>query len=164
MVLPLEQLIYSNLGEMKMMLVHELSRKSNVNSDAIRYYTRRGLLKPARDPVNSYKYYTHSDLNRLEFIMRAKQLGFKLNEIASMLEEFQDGKSPCVRVREIIQKRIIENKKLLSEKMALQSRMEKALELWEEIPDDSVSDNTICFLIDSFFENEDMRVNLYCTN
>ncbi len=142
-----------------MMLVHELSKHSKTTTDAIRYYTRMGLLQPVRDPNNAYKYYNENDLKKLEFIMQAKQLGFTLNEISSVLNESQEGKSPCTSVREIIQKHIIENKKLLSEKMALQSRMEKAAELWKEIPDDSVCDNTICFLIESFFENEFVCVN-----
>jgi MerR family transcriptional regulator, Zn(II)-responsive regulator of zntA len=143
----------------KMMLVHELSKCSNATTDSIRYYTRRGILQPIRDPVNSYRYYNDSDIAKLEFIMQAKQLGFKLNEISSVLRDYQDGKSPCARVRETIQKRIIENKKLLSEKMELQYRMEKALEEWEKTPDDLVCDNTICFLIDSFFEKKTACVN-----
>lgn len=147
-----------------MMLVHELSKRSNTTTDAIRYYTRMGLLQPVRDPLNAYKHYNKSDLKKLEFIMQAKQLGFKLNEISSVFKDYQEGDSPCARVREIIQKRIIENKKLLSEKMALQSRMEEALALWKELPDDSACDNTICFLIDSFFETQIIHVNNCCTN
>lgn len=147
-----------------MMLVHELSRRSNTTTDAIRYYTRMGLLQPVRDPVNAYKYYNESDLKKLEFIMQAKLLGFKLNEILSMLKESQEGKSPCANVKGIIQERIIENKKLLSEKMALQSRMEEALALWKELPDDSACENTICFLIDSFFETQIPHLNNSCTN
>tara|TARA_R110002072_G_C7840306_1_gene524919 strand:- start:91 stop:561 length:471 start_codon:yes stop_codon:yes gene_type:complete len=152
------------IGEIKMMLVHEISKRSKMTTDAIRYYTRIGILQPVRDPINAYKYYNENDLNKLKFIMRAKQLGFKLNEISSVLKESQEGKSPCASVREMIQKHIIENKKLLSEKMALQSRMEEALALWKELPDDPACDNTVCFLIDSFFENQNIHINNHCTN
>lgn len=147
-----------------MMLVHELSKRSNTTTDTIRYYTRIGILQPVRDPVNAYKYYNENDLNKLKFIMQTKQLGFKLNEISSVLKESEEGKSPCASVRAIIQKRIIENKELLSEKMALQSRMEEALALWKELPDDLACENTICFLIDSFFETKNIHINNHCTN
>jgi MerR family transcriptional regulator, Zn(II)-responsive regulator of zntA len=147
-----------------MMLVHELSKRSNTTTDAIRFYTRIGLLQPVRDPVNAYKHYNESDLKKLEFIIQAKQLGFKLNEISSVLKESQEGISPCASVKETIQKRIIENKKLLSEKMALQSRMEEALTHWKELPDDSACEDTICFLIDSFFETQNSHINNRCTN
>ncbi len=136
------------------MLVNELSKHSSVTTDSIRYYTRMGLLQPVRDPVNSYKYYNSSDIKKIKFIIMAKQLGFKLAEVLDIFKDCQEGDSPCARVREIIYKRIIENRELLSEKMALQSRMEKALEEWVKIPDAPVDDNTICFLIESFFEQE----------
>jgi len=137
-----------------MMLVNELSKYSNVTTDSIRYYTRMGLLQPVRDPANSYKYYNSSDMKKIKFITMAKQLGFKLTEILKIFEDCQEGESPCSRVRGIIQKRIIENQELLSEKMALQIRMENALKEWGEIPDEPAGDNTICFLIESFFERK----------
>tara|TARA_R110000782_G_scaffold30891_10_gene76598 strand:- start:3437 stop:3907 length:471 start_codon:yes stop_codon:yes gene_type:complete len=152
------------LGEIKMMLVHEISKRSKMTTDAIRYYTRIGILQPVRDPINGYKYYSESDLVKLKFIIQTKQLGFKLNEISNVIKESEEGKSPCASVRSIIQKHIIENKELLSEKLALQSRMEEALSLWKELPDDSVGQDSICFLIESFFETQVAHVNNHCTN
>ena len=52
--------------------------------ETIRYYERRGLLRePPRTPAG-YRQYSPADLVRLQFIARAKQLGFTLAEVARL--------------------------------------------------------------------------------
>ena len=50
-------------------------------------------------------------------------LGYKLGEIASILEDAGRGQSPCPRVREIIRRRIRENRRKLDDLIELQWRM-----------------------------------------
>jgi len=40
-----------------MMTVSDLAKKSGATPDAVRYYTRMGLLRPERDPINRYRLY-----------------------------------------------------------------------------------------------------------
>ena len=62
-----------------------------MNVETVRYYERRGLLEePPRTP-SGYRQYGADDLWRLQFIARAKQLGFTLAEIADLLGD--DGRS-----------------------------------------------------------------------
>ncbi len=104
------------------MLVHELARRAGVTPHVVRYYTQIGLLKPARHPENGYKGYDNADLNRLNFIRRAQNLGFTLVEIDAVLDDSGRGESPCPRVRDIIRRRIAENRQKLNELLALQRR------------------------------------------
>ena len=62
--------------------------------------------------------------------------------------------SPCPRVREILLRRIDENRRQLEEIMALQARMEQALEQWEDMPDGVPDGDSVCHLIESFSEND----------
>lgn len=67
------------------MKIGELARRCDVNIDTIRYYERRGLM-PAPDRLESgYRRYLESDVARLEFMRRAKALGFSLVEIGELL-------------------------------------------------------------------------------
>jgi DNA-binding transcriptional MerR regulator len=134
------------------MRVNELSRRIHLRPEIIRYYTRIGLLTPSRHPVNRYRLFAEADVKRLHFIRRAKRLGYTLAEIAEILRESSKGKSPCPRVRDIIRRRIKENRKELDEIAALQMRMEKALAKWNRMPDGTPNGDSVCHLIESVGE------------
>lgn len=134
------------------MTVVELEKASGVPSHVIRYYTRVGLLKPDRNPVNGYKLFSARHLSRLAFIRQAKSLGYSLKEIMEINQHAKKGKSPCPRVREIIENRISENRKKLDSLMELQARMEKAVRGWKRLPDGVPTGDTVCYLIESFYD------------
>jgi len=132
-----------------MMTVTELAKKSGTTPHAVRYYTRMGLLTPSRNPENGYRQYEYSEVNWLRFIRQAKALGYTLHEIQEIMQDRDKGQSPCPRVREILQRRIVENRLHLQELMALQNRMETALEKWSEMPDGIPDSHSVCHLIES---------------
>jgi DNA-binding transcriptional MerR regulator len=69
---------------MEVLTIGQLAHEAGVNVETIRYYERRGLLRePPRTPAG-YRQYSTDDLWRLQFIARAKQLGFTLTEIARL--------------------------------------------------------------------------------
>jgi DNA-binding transcriptional MerR regulator len=71
---------------MEALTIGQLAREMGVNVETVRYYERRGLLRqPPRTP-GGYRQYSQDDVRRLEFIGRAKRLGFTLGEIATMAD------------------------------------------------------------------------------
>ncbi len=132
-----------------MMTVSQLSRRGKVAPHVVRYYSRIGLLSPARHPENRYKLFSPSDVARLRFIRQAQSLGFTLEEISQILEDSHRGESPCGRVRDILKQRIRETRQKLEELVRLQRRMEDALEEWEFMPDGMPDGHTVCHLIES---------------
>lgn len=133
-----------------MLTVTELAKQSGATPHAVRYYTRLGLLRPERNPDNGYRFYMPREINWLRFIRQAKRLGYTLNEIKSIMHDADQGQSPCPRVRDILQKRIVENRRHLEELMALQTRMEQALLEWADKPDGVPDGHSVCHLIESF--------------
>lgn len=129
--------------------VKDIALAANVSTDAVRYYTKSGLLKPLRDKDNQYRLYNRNDLVRLQFIRRAKTLGYSISEIKKILGDSEKGKSPCPRVRQIIESKITKNKQHLVETLALQQRMEEALKKWQGLPDGKPIGDSICHLIES---------------
>jgi len=132
-----------------MMTVAVLAKLSGATPHAVRYYTRMGLLSPSRNPENGYRQYKPSEVSWLRFIRQAKALGYTLHEIQEIMHDRDEGKSPCPRVRELLQRRIVENRHHLQELLELQDRMEAALLTWSKMPDSKSSGHSVCHLIES---------------
>jgi len=130
------------------MTVGEIAIQAGVTPDAVRYYVRIGLLHPERNPENGYRLFSASDIDRLRFVVRAKVLGFTLAEMRQVFSDIEAGYSPCPNVRNTLQRRITENKKIIAGLVALQERMEQAQKEWQEIPDNMPSDKIFCHLIE----------------
>ena len=136
------------------MTANELAKRTNLPVYTVRHYTRIGLLKPSRDLKNGYRLYRSSDKDRLRFITAAKQLGFTLNEIEEILGHASHDKSPCPMVREIVEKRIVENRAKIRELQRTQRRLERAVEMWRSMKDSEPDGHSVCRLIESFSESE----------
>jgi MerR family mercuric resistance operon transcriptional regulator len=65
--------------------IGKLAEAAGVNVETVRYYERRGLLEqPAREGPG-YRQYSPTDVWRLQFIRRGKELGFTLGEIDAFI-------------------------------------------------------------------------------
>ena len=71
------------------MLIGELGKRTGISIDTIRFYERKGLLQPARVASNNYKHYDDNSLQRLDIIIKSKQLGFTLSEIKVLLDKLE---------------------------------------------------------------------------
>jgi MerR family Zn(II)-responsive transcriptional regulator of zntA len=127
-----------------------LAKRTNVPLFTVRYYTRIGLLKPSRDLRNGYKVYKESDKVRLKFISASKDLGFTLAEIEEILDHAAHDESPCPMVRDIVEKRVKENKEKIRELKRLQGRLEGAVEQWKTMENSEPNGHSVCRLIESF--------------
>src|SRR5258708_20294635 len=68
--------------------IGDFSRLSLVSVKALRYYDELGLLRPARvDEFTGYRYYSASQLTRLNRILVLKDLGLSLQQIALLLDK-----------------------------------------------------------------------------
>ena len=76
--------------------IGHLARSAGVNVETIRYYERRGLIREPPRSGAGYRQYSDSDLRRLQFIARAKQLGFTLTETASLMGPDTPGSAESV--------------------------------------------------------------------
>lgn len=73
------------------MLINELSKRTGVSIPTLRYYENYGLFKGVSDEkikTNNYKNYDESIVEKIEIIVGAKEVGFTLSEIKSLLESW----------------------------------------------------------------------------
>lgn len=68
----------------KLHSISDLARELGVTQRTIRYYEEQGLLLPGR--AGSHRVYSGRDRARLILILRGKQLGFSLRDIAEYLD------------------------------------------------------------------------------
>ncbi len=80
----------------ELLTLAEISRRSGANPETLRFYRRLGLLQPNPGPGLGYKRYPESTLDRVFFILRAKSVGFSLDEIKTLLH-LDDGFRPDIK-------------------------------------------------------------------
>jgi MerR family copper efflux transcriptional regulator len=67
------------------MTIGKLAAAEGVSVETVRFYQRRGLLAEPERRASGYREYSEADRSRLEFIRRARQLGFSLGEITELV-------------------------------------------------------------------------------
>ncbi|MBL4571534.1 MAG: Hg(II)-responsive transcriptional regulator [Gammaproteobacteria bacterium] len=65
--------------------ISKVAKLLNLNVETIRYYERRGLIDQPEKPLAGYREYPAQTIQRIQFIKRAKELGFTLDEIENLL-------------------------------------------------------------------------------
>jgi len=83
------------------LLIGELSRRSGVNIETIRYYERIKMLVSPPRTASGRRVYDSTALRILVFIRRSRELGFSLDEIRALLRLGGPEKASCREVREI---------------------------------------------------------------
>jgi len=79
--------------------ISTLARRAGVTADTVRYYERLGVLsKPAR-AGNGYRVYSTTDLGRLLFVRRGKELGLPLEHTRELVVLAEEGACQPVRRR-----------------------------------------------------------------
>lgn len=80
------------------MKIGQLSKATGLPIDTIRYYEQQGVLPRAERQLSSgYRVYDSADVERLQFIRRAKALGFTLTEIGELMTMSQGDDVAAIR-------------------------------------------------------------------
>jgi len=102
--------------------IGELSRRTGCNIETIRYYERIGVL-PTPRRRGRYRHYGADDVGRLNFVRRARELGFTLQEVRALLGLATGGMQSCSRVRDLAASNLLD----VRARIADLKRMERAL-------------------------------------
>ena len=109
---------------MRPLTIGQVARRASVGIETVRFYEREGLLnRPARSPSSGYRLYDEDVVARLQFILRAKELGFTLNEIKELLSLRLDPGTACEDVKARAEVKIVD----IEQRIATLRRMRTAL-------------------------------------
>ncbi len=78
-----------------------LAKEAGVNVETIRYYENIELMPEPSRTANGYRVYDETDLKRLSFIRRCRELGFPLDEVRGLLGLVDGGNYTCAEVRDL---------------------------------------------------------------
>lgn len=105
-------------------VIGEAARRAGVSARMVRHYESLGLLPPVHRTDSGYRQYTEADVHALRFIRRGRDLGFSMDEIATLLGLWQNQDRASSQVKAIAQKHI----GTLTERIAAMQSMQRTLQ------------------------------------
>ena len=108
---------------MEILTIGQLAKNAQVNVETVRYYERRGLLPKPPRRESGYREYPLDAVARLQFIKRAKELGFSLKEILELFSLRIDPHTTCGDVKKRAEHKIAD----IEERIRILQGMKKAL-------------------------------------
>ena len=81
------------------MQIGQAAKGSGVSAKMIRHYETIGLLPPAGRRESGYRDYSDNDVHRLQFIRRARDLGFSIERIRVLLHLWSDRRRSSAEVK-----------------------------------------------------------------
>jgi DNA-binding transcriptional MerR regulator len=110
--------------------ISKFAAAEGVGVETVRFYQRRGLLAVPERQGPGYREYSEADQRRLAFILRARQLGFTLSEIADLLGPAETGFTDDI-VRAATAK-LGQTEKQLAELVMLRCRLRRLIQVCEQ--------------------------------
>ena len=108
---------------MKSLTIGQVAERSGVGVETVRFYEREGLIPKPDRSSSGYRQFDDKTIDRLQFIRRAKELGFTLTEIKELLSLRLDATTSCADIKSRTEAKITD----IDEKIRTLKRMKRAL-------------------------------------
>lgn len=108
--------------------IGELSNRTNVKVPTIRYYEQIGLLAaPPRSDGGQRRYGTR-EVDRLNFIRHARELGFEVDDIRDLLAMTAAPQASCHQADSIAQAHLVEVDRRIASLQAMRGELARMVE------------------------------------
>ncbi|WP_446686063.1 Cu(I)-responsive transcriptional regulator [Massilia consociata] len=108
----------------KLLNIGDAAKASGVSAKMIRHYESIGLLKAAKRSEGGYRLYSEQDVRVLQFVHRARALGFSLEQIGKLLGLWLDQDRASADVRALARSHIEELNRKIAEMEAMRRTLE----------------------------------------
>jgi len=133
-------MVHIVLESLLMKTIGKLAKDLDISVETIRFYERKGLIEQPLKPETGYRVYGKYLVEQLSFILKAKALGFTLNEIKSLMSLSNN----CADVESLGLQKL----QLIREKIADLQRLEEVIRDMTDSCKANQSSNS-CPIIDS---------------
>ena len=118
------------------------AQRAGVSARMVRHYETLGLLAPVARTDGGYRQYTEPDVHALRFIRRARDLGFSIAEIATLLGLWQDKARASSHVKRIAQAHIDAMSQRIADMQAMQRSLQTLVQCChgDDLPDCPILD------------------------
>jgi DNA-binding transcriptional MerR regulator len=131
--------------EQESLRIGVVAHHSGIAIETLRFYEKSGLLEPAGRTRSGYRLYGSDVFERLSFIKKAQSVGFRLDEIARIIDESAEGRRPCKEVRRLAADKLKELENRIRELQRYRKELKQTLAAWEH---EGERDGYICGLIE----------------
>ena len=108
--------------------IGEAARQSGVKVPTIRYYEEIGLLPSPPRTEGNRRQYDGDDLRRLAFIRHARELGFEIEAIRTLLRLQDDRDQSCAAADAIASERLVDVEQRIASLLALKAELQRMVE------------------------------------
>lgn len=113
--------------------IGQVSQKSGVSIDTIRYYEKEGLLKEPARSEGGFRLYPAEAVDQLVFIQKAQAMGLTLKEIKSIMCCGDKGLGPCCEMTvDLFSNKIDEFEAKIQELQGMKKKLKTVLGSWVE--------------------------------
>ena len=109
--------------------IGELSKRTGVHIETIRYYERIKMLPKPPRTNGGRRIYDAAHVRSLIFIKRSRDLGFSIDDIRELLRLGGPGKAPCREVRDIATDHLDEVREKIAHLRQVEQLLEKMIAL-----------------------------------
>lgn len=109
------------------MTIGQLAARFGLNTSAIRYYERNGVL-PQPDRVSGQRRYGSDAVRRLEVLEVAKRVGFTLDEARLMLDQAEADSPAFEAIRDLAERKLPEIDALIARAQEMRAWLTTATE------------------------------------
>lgn len=129
--------------------IRDLARTTGVSSKVLRYWESRGLLpKPGRTHTD-YRLYPHCVVRRVQFILKAKSIGFTLSEIKWLFGVAKERGASCAAVNAWALRKLKALEHQIKVLTRLRNELRRHQQRWHgRLPCPPLSAEEICCLIE----------------
>ena len=114
--------------------ISQIAKQVGVSTDTIRMYEHKGLIPLPPRSANGYRRYPHDVIRRLQFILRAKAIGFTLKEIHELLAIQCKRTHTCNNIQHQVEEKIATIDDKLQELQQFRAALSKLLECCHNNP------------------------------
>ncbi len=111
-----------------MFTIGELSKRTGVHIETVRYYERSGILPKAMRTANGRRTYGTADVQRLVFIRHARELGFELSAVRTLLNLQEHPDATCEKATQIAAAQLVAIESKISRLKVLRSELTQMIE------------------------------------
>jgi DNA-binding transcriptional MerR regulator len=117
----------------QLLRVGDLAREAGKTVRAIHLYEEMGLLRPHRRSKGRYRLFGPDAVVRTRWISKLQELGLSLNDIRTVLREWENLSAPGAmsRMREVYRRHLLETREQLGRLQGLERELSSSLEYLE---------------------------------
>jgi MerR family Zn(II)-responsive transcriptional regulator of zntA len=133
-----------------MLKISEIAARTGLSTHTLRFYEKNGLIDASQRTESGYRLYSESDVRKAEFIRTARNIGFSLDDISSLLSIRIDKSShTCQEVTEITRRKLDDVNERIRELTSMQRTLTTLLDSCCGGPEDA----THCSIMEALDEN-----------